>query len=849
MTRHLLAASLAVLVVTTTAAALRAEDWGTPGLDATHTRLSAERSGTLFGGGRWTVAPVGRGHTLASPIVADGYVVTAEIGGTVRALRAETGQPLWQWSAGSEVHGTPAVTHGRVFVPTLGNNVVALRLADGLVLWTRDVGGMVLSSPTPEGGDVLVAAGFPQRRIVRLSGATGEIVWTSPPIEQFSNTSPAVSDGLAIVGSNGGHYYAFELATGHLRWQYAGDGIVHLAAPLVAGGRVYMAGGDRSPRVHAVDVATGKAVSGWPVALPEPEVDIPGSRLGRQRAVSSFVSVGGLVVIQTRLDDAMDTDKDTFADRYLSREWVVGLDVLTGAVVWQHLLARAEGSDSNELPKYLVCPTPAAFRSSGGTPLLAAASSLTAAVDILDAVTGDWRGSHAVAGASLASPVVANGRLITIAMNGITQGLTSSTNRAPEAPIPAESARPLDAGDVTLRWMAASDPEGEVPSYELRIDADGELLESWQQQILLGAGQVSARITTPLQDGVRYSFAVRARDTLGALSSWSRTGSFVVVTNPPVTSGGVPVKSLAAAVGAAQPGEVIDLGPGTHTLTDTLRVPGGISIQGAGAGKTILDATGLTEGMTFDGASGGKPTGIDGVTLKGAATCLAVNGGATGIRLTHAIVRDCKTTGVAVRATGGLEIVNATLVGNGTAVNAEGGTKIRNSLVTNNGVGLLRTGDDRSALMSTFNDVFANGADYQGALAGVGDLSVAVGFADLAGRNLQVAGAQPSTDRGDPADAVGDEPAPNGGRINLGAFGGTVEAETSASSAAVAGGRSIASPTTDPKSGAQPPPHEIEDPAGDRGCAVANLGGRRLGWASIILIAAVLVRRRRKRTR
>jgi hypothetical protein len=56
---------------------------------------------------------------------------------------------------------------------------------------------------------------------------------------------------------------------------------------------------------------------------------------------------------------------------------------------------------------------------------------------------------------------------------------------------------------------------------------------------------------------------------------------------------------------------------------------------------------------------------------------------------------------------------------------------------------------------------------------------MAVAFTGLADRNLLLASTQPSTDKGDPADDVGAEPTPNGARINLGAFGGTAEAERS----------------------------------------------------------------------
>jgi outer membrane protein assembly factor BamB len=845
---HVHFAGFLLAVATLFSAPARADDWGTPGLDAMHGRLTAERSGSLFASGRWTASFAGGTRVLASPMVADGFVVTADLDGVVRALRAEDGTLVWQAAAGSSVQGTPAVIKGRVYVPALGNRLMALRLSDGAALWTRDVDGMVLSSPTGVNDDVVVAVGFPERHVERRSGATGELVWRSPPVmAQFSNTSPAVGGGVVVVGSNGGMYYAFDEATGRLRWEYAAGGIVHLAAPLIAGGRVYMAGGGDSGRVHAVDLTTGKAASGWPVELPAPDADITGARIGRQRAVSSFASVGGLVVIQTRLDDAMDTNADGTVDKYLSREMVVGLNAATGAVAWQHALSRAENVDTNDVPKFFVCPTPAAYGTDGGA-LLAVASSLKAVVAVLDATSGAERARHVTAGAALASPVVANGRLLTTAMNGTTQALGSSVNHAPTAPILASSARPLDAADVTLRWLPATDPDGELASYELRIDADGELLESWQQQILLRTGEVSVRITTPLADGVRYTFAVRARDARGALSSWSQAASFTVATNPPVTIGGTPAGSLAGAVGAAQPGDVIGLGAGTYRLTDTLRVPAGVSIRGAGAGATTLDATGLAVGVSFDAAGAGKRTGIDRLTVTGADTCVAVNDGATGVSVTHAIVRDCKTNGVAVKATGEVDIVNATLVGNGTAVSAAGGTTIKNSLVTGNGVGLARIGGDNDALVSSYNDVFGNPSDYTGTQPGTGDLSVAVTFADLAARNLRLGGAQPSTDRGDPADAVGDEPAPHGGRINLGAFGGTADAEITAQSTAAGGGGSpTTTPVADPISGGQQPGGT--DPGPDeQGCSVGArpVSPDATGIVVVTFLAGAFIRRRRR---
>ena len=200
-------------------------------------------------------------------------------------------------------------------------------------------------------------------------------------------------------------------------------------------------------------------------------------------------------------NDALDTDGDGQADHHLSREWMIALDPSSGAVSWQRTLARILFTDPNRVPGFVVCPTPAAFATMAGTPLLVAASSLVGTVSILDATTGADDGDLTVAGRALASPVMANGRLITVAENGTVEAQLSSVNHPPTAPVLAANPRPLDAADVTLHWSPAMDLDGEQPTYELRIDSDGELLESYAQQIFPGQGVTSLAVTAPLTPG------------------------------------------------------------------------------------------------------------------------------------------------------------------------------------------------------------------------------------------------------------------------------------------------------------------------------------------------------------
>jgi outer membrane protein assembly factor BamB len=816
--------------------AARADDWPTLGLDGARTRLAAERSGAAFADGRWSYAPKGGARALSSPVVADGFAATADLAGNVSVLRADTGALVWRRSAGASVQATPAVAHGRLYVPTLGNTMVAFALADGTPLWTANLGGMTVASPAVVGNDLLVSLGFPQRRLVRLDGTTGQLVWQSPPVlDQLSNSSPAVSGGLVVVGSNGGHLHAFDVTTGAALWDYQADGVVHLASPLISGGRVYLAGGDASNHVHAIDAATGAAVAGWPVDLPAPDPDVAGTRVDRHRAVSSIVAAGGNLILVTRLDDSLDSDGDGIPDQFLSRETAIALDPATGQQIWQQPLGHVVFTDFNLIPKFFVCPTPAEFASDAG-PLLVLASSLSSTVSVASAATGAVQSTATVSGPALASPVMANGRILTVGFSGVVDALLSGANHPPSAPVLAGNPQALDATDVTLRWLPAVDPDGEVPTYELRIDSDGEVLQSYAQQLFPAQGATSLAVTAALSAGVTYTVALRARDGHGAYSAWSDPETFTVATPPPVMVNGMPAASLRAALESAQAGDLVVLGAGTYPLASTLRVAGGVRVAGAGGGRTVLDGTGLSVGISFAATDPKSPTGLDRATVTGASTCVSVEGTAAGVELTHLVAHHCATAGIAVAAGGVAAVANATLIANGAGLQVAGSATVKNSLVLSNQVGLSAA--DSGILTGSYDDLFGNQTDRQGVAAETGDLAVDVAFADAAAHDYRLLGPQPSTDQGDPADAVGDEPTPNGNRINLGAFGGTSDAE-----------RSTPQPV-DPDPGLPPIPttpgtdHVSGIP--DGGCGVTGRapGAGALGLAAVGLALAFARRRR-----
>jgi hypothetical protein len=500
--------------------------------------------------------------------------------------------------------------------------------------------------------------------------------------------------------------------------------------------------------------------------------------VARRFRLSSLAAVDGTILVDARGDDSIDTDKDGAPDLFRVREEVIAIELASGQVAWATANGVRDATDQNQIPTHGLVPTPGIHRALTGEALAVVVSTLTARLSVVDLQTGGLRSVLALPSTTRSSPAVANGRLIVATDTGATVALGSLDNSAPATPAglsPAGGAA-SDAGGTVVKWGASTDFDGNAVTYQVRWDTDGEILHNTLGEGVTTGDATSWRLPALAANAV-VTYAVRARDALGAWSAWSTPETFTTTVTPRVQVDSRLVASLAAALGTAQPGQVIQLGMGRYPLAETMRVPGGVTLQGAAPHLTVIDGQGLSTAVTFSSSDANHPSTLRDLTVKGAATGVATGQGAH-VLLRNVILADNTAFGIDVGASGVATVICATLYRNDVAARSFGMMDIRNSIVAANRRGLVATPAD--ALLSRYNDLFGNKeVDYENVVAGKGDLARTVAFYAPDSGDLRIADESPTTDHGDPADDFSREPEPNGGRINLGAFAGTELAELS----------------------------------------------------------------------
>jgi outer membrane protein assembly factor BamB len=208
-----------------------------------------------------------------TPAVDGGLVIFGSSRGIVHAVRADSGEPVWEHDLGSGIselaswlYAAPAVADGIVYIG-VQRAFAALDRDTGRPLWTVDPSpnGFWLGSFSAAGvGGGVVVASFSR-------GADGMVAWDAydgrelwrlpPPASRAVNTAVVIDGDLAYFGNGETVVYAVDLVSSQVRWSRKlhgkgfdwGYGLT--AAPALARGKLIVP--TAYDALVALDAATG----------------------------------------------------------------------------------------------------------------------------------------------------------------------------------------------------------------------------------------------------------------------------------------------------------------------------------------------------------------------------------------------------------------------------------------------------------------------------------------------------------------------------------------------------------------------------------------------------------------
>jgi outer membrane protein assembly factor BamB len=402
------------------------------------------------------------------------------------------------------------------------------------------------------------------------------------------------------------------------------------------------------------------------------------------------------------------------------------------------------------------------------------------------------------------------------------QGATSSWSAPSTVRVttPVEAVRSLSVvrtGPTTARAEWQPSPTSSVARHVVTYrPITAGTAGPWSAPIDVG---LALLVDLTVGDATTYEVSVVAVSGLGRTSPPALAS---VDGQPPITIGsggstsGPTFYALGQALAAARAGDVVILGAGTFRDAGPLTLAPGVTLRGAGPHRTRIAGVGAGDVLRLLAGSGAR---VERLTIFAGDRGLTVDAGAD-VVLEQLVIRDAGdglTVGMGARAVArNLTIVDGR--SHGVLVLPGGKLELASSLVLDCTIGLETSGDVTTLYCSIAGKSLAR----LGHSPSPTDRLVVPLFVDRAAFDLREAPGSPTIDAGDPAAPVGDEPAPHGSRVNLGAFGGTDEAATSTGLAQTGGSR-----------------------GGGGGCALAPAAPARSGWPALLLLAVLLLRRRR----
>jgi outer membrane protein assembly factor BamB len=216
---------------------------------------------------------------MASPAIRGGLLYIGDIDGKFYALDIKTGQPKWTFAAEAEIDNGANFWNENVLFGSQDANLYCLNAESGKLVWKFAIADQIRCMPTVVGDRSFVAGCDSTLHIIDLTQGKES---AAVPIEAPTGVTPAVLGNNVLFGTEGGTVFAVNWKEAKVEWKAEdkSSSQPYRSSPAVQEGIVVI--GSRSRRVEAYDPKTGNEL--WTFAT-------------KQRIDSSPVIVGGRVFI------------------------------------------------------------------------------------------------------------------------------------------------------------------------------------------------------------------------------------------------------------------------------------------------------------------------------------------------------------------------------------------------------------------------------------------------------------------------------------------------------------------------------------------------------------------------
>ena len=232
----------------------------------------------------WATPTAAKG-VATSPMYADGLVVL--LAGSLAALDAETGKPVWTQKKVSGGNASPALWRSQGKARLLCNSrrdLACVDLKTGEIIWTEPGGGD--STPSVSGDFAAVYSRVTDIGLAayKLSEKGPEKLWSHVLDARRTQSSPIIyQEHVYLMG--GGFQMCVELESGEIKWKHPENS--NISSPMLADGKIFVFG------KRASDLQMVKA-------SPEDRIELGAAKVRAMWCPSPTVSNGRILL---RLSD------------------------------------------------------------------------------------------------------------------------------------------------------------------------------------------------------------------------------------------------------------------------------------------------------------------------------------------------------------------------------------------------------------------------------------------------------------------------------------------------------------------------------------------------------------------